>query len=65
MSGKKDLAVLMRQLQAQGFTLEKSRSNHWKVKRDGRLITAMPCTPGDWRGQKNRLSVLRKAGYNG
>jgi hypothetical protein len=54
---------LLRSLERQGFTVEKTKKNHYKVFKDNRLVATLPCTPSDWRSLRNCVSVLKRAGY--
>jgi hypothetical protein len=67
----KDIERLVRELRRQGFTVELGkRSGHYKVRRDGKTLTSLPCTPGGGghvfkqivRRAKKRLIA---AGYEG
>lgn len=60
----KEIAKLIRQLEAQGFTVRRTKGNHYLV-RDaaGRAIATLAATPSDHRGAKNVLAELRRAGY--
>lgn len=60
----RDVKDLVRELEAQGFEVRRSKKNHLKVYGlDGRLVTTLPATPSDHRWKRNALSVLRKAGF--
>jgi hypothetical protein len=63
MAGSKDLRVLRRELERQGFDLKRGGNNHWQVRKDGRLITTLPSTPSDRRGFLNAVATLRRAGF--
>ncbi|OPC84199.1 hypothetical protein B4N89_27645 [Embleya scabrispora] len=63
--GNKEIKNLIKALEAQGFTVVQSKSNHYKVYKGGRLIATLPATPSDRRSLLNCIAVLRRAGYNG
>lgn len=59
-----DLDKILRELTKQGFTYRLTGRNHWLVKGpDGRSITTLPKTPSEYRGLKNAIAVLRRAGF--
>lgn len=61
----REMDALVRKLEDQGFTVEKLRNNHWRVKDgSGRFVTIMPSTPSDHRSMKNCVAVLKRAGFN-
>lgn len=62
--GRKEIAAIIRELDRQGFTVDMGGSGHWKVKDgDGRLVTVIAASPGDGRGLRNAIAVLRRAGF--
>lgn len=64
MTSKKDVQGLIKNLKDQGFTVEKTKSSHWKVfhpKMDG--VTFLASTPSDRRSLANNIRDLRKIGY--
>lgn len=61
---KKDNGELVKDLRRQGFTVELTNGNHWKVSHpERRGIAFMSFTPGDHRSIKNAMRELRKIGY--
>jgi hypothetical protein len=54
---------LVRQLRKQGCEVVTGGKGHWKVIKDGRLVTTIAATPGG-HGHTfaNAVSALRKAG---
>ena len=58
-----EIKELLRKLERQEFTVEKTKKNHYKVFKDGRLVAALPCTPSDWRSLRNCTAALKRAGY--
>ncbi|MFE3202207.1 type II toxin-antitoxin system HicA family toxin [Embleya sp. NPDC059237] len=61
----KDIKKLIKALEAQGFTVVRTKGNHYKVYKGGRLITTLPFTPSDHRSILNCIAVLRRAGFVG
>ena len=59
---RKDIRSLIAEIEAAGGRVVRSRSGHWKVYLGDRLVTSIPATPSDWRGQKNCRALLRRAG---
>lgn len=58
-----DLRRLLKVLEDQGFTAERSSKGHWIVRGpDGKRVTTIAGTASDHRGWKNALAYLRKAG---
>ena len=57
-----ETSTLLRRLRRQGFEVKRTR-RHWAVYRDGRRVCTLPVTPSDYRGQKNALAQLTRAGY--
>ena len=39
-----EIKELLRKLERQEFTVEKTKKNHYKVFKDGRLVATLPCT---------------------
>lgn len=65
MSGKRETERLVRDLRAQGFTVELTGGNHWKVWKPGEEGCAfMSYTPSDHRSVKNAITKLRRIGYD-
>lgn len=60
----KNLRKLIKDLEAQGWRVEPSRSG-WKCfSPDGVTVVTIHRTPSDHRAGKNILSELRKGGYS-
>ena len=59
---RKDTRRLIAEIEAAGGRVVRSRSGHWKVYVIDRMVTSIPSTPSDWRGQKNCRALLRRAG---
>lgn len=62
MSDKKRWAELRKQLQQAGCTLTLTPRNHYKVHRDGRLLTVLAGTASDPRALRNTIALLRREG---
>lgn len=54
---------LLGKLEKQGFEVIRTKKNHYKVFKDGQLVTTLPGTPSDWRSLRNCVAVLKKAGF--
>lgn len=59
----KTLKKLVKELEAQGFTVRTTKRQHLMVSRNGRPITTLAGTPSDWRSLKNGLAALKRAGF--
>jgi hypothetical protein len=59
----KDLRKIANALEAQGFEVVTTRKGHLMVYRDGRWIGTFAGTPSDWRGVRNTLARLKRAGF--
>lgn len=54
----KEIETVVRALIRQGFDVEKTRKNHYKIRKAGRVVAMLPATPG---GGSNALKhILRK-----
>lgn len=58
-----EIRGLLRDLERQGFDVERSKKSHYKVFKDGRLVATLPGTPSDRRSLRNCIAVLKKHGY--
>lgn len=58
----KDIKQLIVKLEKQGLELRRSGTTHWKVYRDGRLLTTLPSTPSDRRSLLNKRAELKRQG---
>lgn len=59
----KETKDLIRELTRQGFDVEPTKGSHYAVRKDGRRVTTLAGTGSDWRGRKNALAVLKRAGF--
>lgn len=64
MTKRSDISRLTKQAVEQGFTVERSKSGHWKITNPntGRMVF-IPSTPSDWRAVLNAASTLKKIGF--
>lgn len=61
----KEVIALIKQLERKGYTVKRSRSNHWKVYApDGRMVSSMAVTPTDTRALFNMRKFLRRNGVD-
>jgi predicted RNA binding protein YcfA (HicA-like mRNA interferase family) len=59
----KEQRSLIRALEAQGFTVERTRKGHWLVRNAaGRAVVTMSGTSSDHRAWRNALARLKRAG---
>jgi hypothetical protein len=59
----KDTKKLLREIEAQGFTVKYSGKGYPMVyAADGRFVTKLAQTPSDRRGWMNGIAALRRAG---
>jgi len=61
----KDLRRLVKELERQGYVIVRRRgSGHLAVyKADGTWVTDLAQTPSEYRGWRNALAALRRAGF--
>ncbi len=59
----KDLAKIIRALEAQGFTWKIANSGHVIVRKDGAFVTVFAGTGSDWRGMRNGIAECRRFGF--
>lgn len=63
MSGRKDVERVVRTAREQGFLVDRTGKNHWRVRgSDGQFVTTLPATPSDFRSLLNALARLKRAG---
>lgn len=58
-----DLRKIVKAIEAQDFTVTRTKRGHYEVSRDGRRITTISGTPSDWRSTLNSLAPLKRAGF--
>lgn len=54
----KEITDFVRCLRRQGFDIERTKSNHYKIRRDGRVVATLPSTPGG--GGQVLRQILRR-----
>ncbi|WP_213816208.1 hypothetical protein [Glaciihabitans sp. dw_435] len=59
----KELAKIFKAAEAQGFTVSRTKSNHYTVYKDGARVTTFAGTASDQRSIKNGLAYMRRAGF--
>jgi predicted RNA binding protein YcfA (HicA-like mRNA interferase family) len=58
----RDVDAAVRALRRQGYEVKRSKgSNHWHVRKGGRLLAVTSSTPGDWKALRNLKGQLRRA----
>lgn len=62
MGSRKETEHLLTCIEKAGGTLRRSRSGHWKVYLDGRLVTTIASSSSDVRSIRNVRARLRRAG---
>lgn len=59
-----DLRKLLKALEEQGFSVERTKAGHWLVRNpEGRAVATIAGTASDHRSMKNALAYLRRAGF--
>lgn len=61
--GNKEVSKLLRDLEAQGFSVKRTKRGHYQVTKDSVYFTTVPGTPSDWRSLANSVAALRRAGF--
>jgi predicted alpha/beta-hydrolase family hydrolase len=59
----KDLRKIAKALEAQGFEVNRLKSGHLEVRRNGRRVATFSGTPSDRRSWKNSLAAVRRHGF--
>lgn len=58
-----ELRRLLKAIRQAGGEVEQcKRRNHWKVYYNDQVIGVLSCSPSDWRGYRNEIARLRRAG---
>jgi len=61
----KELAIIFRKLEDQGWRVERTRNGHWRcLSPDGVTSVGMGSTPGAYSAMKNFRAQLKRAGAN-
>lgn len=58
----KEFKVLKKTAESQGWTVEQTKTNHWKFRGPQGQTVIIGNTISDWRGLKNAKGHLRNAG---
>ena len=53
---------MQRRIEEAGGEVRRSKSGHYKIYFEGRLIASLPATPSDWRSERNDIAQMRRAG---
>lgn len=59
----KDMKKLIKALESQGFEIRFTKKGHVTVGRDGKIVATLAGTASDWRGGRNALARLKRAGF--
>lgn len=64
MADRKELDRLIGVLIEQGFDVKRTTKGHFTVRTEsGEYVTTLAGTPSEYRGWRNALSALKRAGY--
>jgi len=59
-----DMTRLIKALREQGFVVTRTGKGHWLVRNaNGDFVTTLAGTPSEYRGWKNAIAKLRRAGF--
>ena len=59
----KDLRKVVKALEAQEFTVRRTRKGHLAVTKDGQHVTVFAGTTSDQRSLRNGIAAARRAGF--
>lgn len=59
-----EVVKVVTDLRRLGWRIESGRNAHYKVYPPSGPMITLPSSPGDYRGWKNVMALLRKAGYD-
>lgn len=59
----KDTRKILKELEAQGFTVRRTSKGHHQVSLNGRVVTVFAGTASDWRSTRNGLARAKRAGF--
>ena len=59
----KEIRRITKALIAQGFEVDHCAKGHTRVYKDGEFVTTTASTPSDFRGRRNFVADLRRAGF--
>lgn len=60
---RKELRKLIREVEAQGFTVRVTSKGHFFVTKNGQPVTTISGTASDHRSHANSIGQLRRAGF--
>lgn len=60
---EKDLRRVKEASETQGFTWDETKSGHPRVWKNGVFVTTFSKTPSDYRGHRNGIAAMRRAGF--
>jgi predicted RNA binding protein YcfA (HicA-like mRNA interferase family) len=61
---KTGVSDLLKSLKDSGYTVVRTRNNHWQVKGPGCQVVTISSTPSDKRGTLNIAATLKRGGYH-
>lgn len=59
-----DRRAVFKELRNQGWSLEKTKNNHWKITNPAGRSCFTGSTPGDKRAVRNLMADLRRLGFS-
>lgn len=59
----KDTRKILKELEAQGFTVRRTKKGHHQVSLDGKVVVVFAGTASDWRSTRNGLARAKRAGF--
>lgn len=59
----KEMRKIAKALERQGFDVKVTKRGHISVSKDGRFVVVFAGTPSDWRGMRNALAAMKRAGF--
>jgi predicted RNA binding protein YcfA (HicA-like mRNA interferase family) len=60
---KTAVSDLLKSLEDSGYTVKRTKNNHWQVCAPGHSTVTISSTPSDKRGTLNIVSTLKRNGY--
>ncbi|MFC5149020.1 hypothetical protein [Streptomyces aureoversilis] len=59
----KDVKQLIKKLKEQEFEVTRTKTNHYLVRKNGRIIGGLASTPSNPRTLKNSIADFKRAGF--
>lgn len=56
----KELRPIVKGLKKRGYSVEREDGGHLKVRRGGKVVYALPTTPGSGRWRQNLMAEIRR-----